>query len=98
MIFQVPVAVDVIDADPMLCDHWRDEDRAMAVQRLLFGAHDGDPFSLCPIQQALNTTSKLRSPGKAPILYPPVDVAGRVVRTRPKLLTEEYILYVRFIQ
>ena len=49
LVLESAVAADVVQRDAALSQDAADEEPAMAVQRILFSAHDGHPIRLRPL-------------------------------------------------
>ena len=68
-----------------LDERWRDQNRAMARQRILFRAHQGHAVAFRTLLDPLDSTTELLGPRQSCVLDLPVLVAGRIVGACPKL-------------
>jgi hypothetical protein len=92
MVFQAPVGQDVLDGDPTLVEEVADEQRAVALKRLLLTTEEGHAIVACNVEKALEPMLKERGLGKALVLDPAVLVAGRVGRATAEDTAKEKVV------
>ena len=85
------VGQDVRDVDAAPHQLARDENRPVAVERLLLGAHQRQPVAARAVRHAVQAAAEQGRAGQARVPHAPLLVTPRIVRPCAQLAAEEHV-------